>query len=261
MYNKEQKQKIIDYIKINHSQTYIWLQNHIVKKFGVEINGNTIRTWKRQYNCLTNRPKCKVEWIKYIRANWCKHSDKKLAQILICKFNRSISYHTVRHIRHKYLCYRPKRPHYRTVKEVRKCLYCGNEIKITCRNPKQKFCCKKCYYMYRSRNTNKRNLEIATPDKVKQFFKDWYPFINRICYDKKGSLHINDIEEVLSDCISQIPSMIYWLDKHKYTSRQHIKGYIAKTVINCIKRKQRKVIPIQKNESSLEIVGKNYRTI
>lgn len=255
MIEKEIKLKIIDYIKINHRQTHLWLKEHIAKKFGVEINPNTIRTWKRLNNCLTDRKGCQADWIKYIRANYLKHSDKELATILINKFKRPVSYLTVRHLRKKYLCFRPKPKKYRTVKEVRKCLYCGSDIKITCRNPKQKFCRLSCFHKYSVNNTNKRNLEIATPDKVKTFFKEWYSFINKVIFENKGSLHFQDVEEVKSDCIQQIPSLVYWLEQHNYKSKQRINGYIAETVKNCIRRKLKKVIQIQNNEIPLEWVS------
>ena len=195
---------------------------------------------------------CRADWIKYIRANYLKHSDKELAVILTNKFKRPVSYFEVIRLRKKYLCFRPKK--YRTVREIRKCLYCGADIKITCRNPKQKFCRLSCFHKYSVNNTNKRNLEIA-PDKVKHFLKEWYPFINKVILDNKGSLHFQDVEEVKSDCIQQIPSLIYWLEQHNYSSKQHIKGYIAKAVNNCIRRKLKKVIQIQNNEIPLEWVS------
>ena len=247
MHDKKLKSDICNYIRLQHRKPYKWLQEHIKSKFNVEINGSTIRTWKRNIGCLTDRKSCRQDWISYIRQNYLKFSDKELAERLINKFQRPIVASTIKKIRHKYHFYKPVPKPYRTVKEVRKCLNCGNDIKITWRNPNQKYCCRECAFTHRMKINHQRNMTVASPDKVKSFFQEYLHFSKKVLYDNKMSLNSLEREEVYTDYISQIPSIIYWLKTNNYTHRQHIKGYIAKTMRNCIFRKMRKKIEYEKN--------------
>lgn len=252
MYDKTLKSEICNYIKLQHRKPYKWLQEHIKNKFNIEINGSTIRTWKRRVGCLTDRKSCRQDWITYIRQNYLKFSDKELAERLINKFQRPIVASTIKKIRHKYHLYRPIPKPYRTVKEVRKCLNCGKEIKITCRNPNQKYCCRECFYKYQMKENHKKHMTVATPDKVKSFFNEYLHFSKKVLSANKMSLNALELDEVYSYYISQIPSIIYWLDKHKFKQRQHRKGYIAKVIKLAVYRKMNEKQKWEKHNVSIE---------
>lgn len=261
--DKDLKEKIIKYIKLQHRQTCYWLQEHILKKFAVEINPNTIRTWKRQNNCLTNRKQCKKDWIEHIRNNYLKYSDKELAEILKNKFQRDITYHTVKHIRLKYHFYKPKKTYYRTIKEVRKCLNCSKDIKITCRNPHQKFCCCECSYIYQKKQYHERNMSVVTPIKIKNFINEYFGFSKKIIYEnvKYYCLNGNDYDDLYSYYIEQIPSLLYHFN-NKIKTKQGRKNYIAACIKNLSKKRYIQKEKWKENNVNIEDLSqKDFRMI
>lgn len=248
---KDKKEKIKSYIKLQHRKPHRWLQEHIQAKFGETINLNTIRTWKRELNCLTNRKDIKKDWLNYIRLNYLKYSDKELAERLYNKFQRPISSYTVKSIRQKKRFYRPVKLGY-TIKEIRLCKNCGKEIKITLRNPNQRFCCRDCVAIYSSKQTYKKYREVATNEKIKEFYLKWLHFSRKVLSDKKRSLTALDLDEVYSEYMAIIPSLIYGIEKNNYTKRERQKTYIAVAIDNLVKKKLRKRINIEKFEYNID---------
>lgn len=248
---KEKKEQIKKYIKLQHRKSHKWLQEHIHAKFGETINLNTIRTWKRGMGCLTNKKDIKKDWVNYIRVNYLNYSDKELAERLYNKFQRPISSQTVKAIRHKKKMYRPVKLGY-TVKEIRLCKNCGKEINITCRNPNQTFCCRDCCAKYSSKETYKKYREVATNEKIKEFYLKWLHFSKKVLSDKKRSLTALDLDDVYSEYMAIIPSLIYGIEKNNYTKRERQKTYIAVAIDNLIKKKLRKRIEIEKFEYNID---------
>lgn len=257
---KDVKKKIQDYIRLQHRQTCTWLQEHIKSKFDYDISEQKIRNWKHDMNCNTNREAIRKDWERYIRLHYLKYNDKEMAERLINKFQRPIAAYTVKRIRLKFHLWKPKRTKYRTVKEVRKCLNCGREIKITCDNPNQKFCCKICLGEYNRKKTHARNMADLDNKRVEEFLFEWTDFSKKILYDNKGSLDWLDLEDVYSDYMMQIPSILYWIKQHGYTHKQHIKGYIAQTMKNCIRRKLKKRI-VEQAELSIDLYNEDKERI
>ena len=252
--------EIDNYIKLHHRQTDKWLYEHIKIKFNVEIPLGTLRDWKSRLKSNTNRAAIRKDWERYIRLHYLKYSDKELAERLINKFQRPITACTVKRIRLKFHLYHPVRKHYRTVKAVRKCLNCGKDIKITCDNPNQKFCCKICLGEYNRKKTHKRNMADLDNKRVEEFLFEWTDFSKKVLYDNKGSLDWLDVEDVYSDYMMQIPSILYWIKQHGYTHKQHIKGYIAQTMKNCIRRKLKKRI-VEQAELSIDLYNEEKERI
>lgn len=254
MRNLEQtkKEQIKKYIKFQHRKPHRWLQEHIQTKFGETINLNTIRTWKRELNCLTNRRDIKRDWVNYIRQNYLKYTDKELAERLFNKFQREICVATVKRIRLKHHWYRSNKKTGLTIKEKRKCLNCGREINITCRNPNQIYCCRDCVTKYSSKKTYKKYREVATNEKIKEFYLEWLHFSRKVLSDKKRSLTALDLDEVYSEYMAIIPSLIYGIEKNKYTKCERQKTYIAVAIDNLVKKKLRKRINIEKFEYNID---------
>ena len=249
--SNEDRAKVIAYIKLHHRQTYTWLHEHIKRKLKILVNADTIKTWKIRYNCLTDRKKIREDWVKYIRLHWKKQTDKELAVNLKNKFKRDISPYTVAHIRAEHRWYRPIKKGY-TVREIRKCLNCGTDIKITHKNKNQKFCCTRCAYTYRAKQNNKRNMSVVTSDKVSIFLRDWTRFAKKVIYDRGYGLNSLEKDEVFTDFIGQIPSLIYFLETKKITRSQHQRNYIATSIKNLINKKLSRKIEWDKNTYSIE---------
>lgn len=251
--------EIENYIKLQHRQTSKWLQEHIKAKFGCEVPLGTIRDWKSKLKVNTNRKDIRKDWERYIRLHYLKYSDKELAERLFNKFQRPCSVNTVKKIRLKYHLWKLKRKSYRTVKEIRKCLNCGKDIKITCDNPEQKFCCRICYEEYSRKKTHARNMADLDNKMVEEFLLEYTAFAKKVLYDNKGSLDYLDVEDVYSDYVMNIPSILYGIKKHKYTG-QKLKGYIATAMKNCIRKKLQKRI-VEQSELSLDLWNEDKERI
>lgn len=245
---QEYPTEIDNYIIKQSNRPHKWLQEHINKKFGVLLPLETIRSKKRRWNCLTDLDGLKRQAIEYIRHNYLQCSDKELAIRLENKLNRKFSTSFVKNIRLKHYWFKPVVIKGLTVKEIRICPNCGTEIKITCRNPNQKFCCTDCASKYHRINTYKRHLKNTTPEEVKAFMKEWTGFTKRVMYENRYSLTRQDLDDIKAEYYGIIPSIISGLKNKGYTRRQHVKGYIAKAIRNLIFKKLRKVIDMERNE-------------
>lgn len=257
---KEEKEKVIKYIKLQHRQTGTWLQEHIKSKFGYDIPASTIRYYKCTNACNTNRKACREDWLNFIRKHYRHYTDKQMAKLLKDKFQRNITAQHVKKLRLEHNLWRPHSKGRYTVREVRKCINCGKAIKITCQNPDQKYCCLDCFHAYVRKTTWKRNLSVMTTDKFTAFHNTWDKFVKRIMYDAKGSLSTLDLEEVYTDYIRNIPSLIYWIETHKLR-HAHQRSYIAKAVRNIVNAKLYKRIAIDENEVSIEDVSIRFKNI
>lgn len=257
--HKQPPTKIDNYIMKQGSRPHKWLQEHIEKKFGVLLPLHTIRSKKRRWNCQTNFDKLKKQATEYIRHSYKYYSDNEIATKLENKLNRKFSSSYVRQIRRKHHWFKPILKKGLTVKEIRICPECGNEIEINCRNPNQKFCCIDCVRKYRRKQTYKRHLSNTTPYEVKAFFKEWMAFSKRVMYENRYCLTINDLEDIESEYFGLIPSIISGLKINGYTRQQWIKGYIAKAIRNLIFKKLRKVIDRRHNEVSFDSTKEDNR--
>lgn len=250
--DEEIKNKIKQYVKLHHRKEHNWLQEHINKKFNIMVNLNTIRTWKRTMGCLTNEKQIKRQWVEYIRNNWKNKTDKELQENIVNKFGRNVSEGCIKKLRLKHHWFRHNPMTVKrglTVKEIRICPNCGKEIKITCRNPNQKYCCKMCVAEYSRKNTYQRHLNNTTPTEVKTFMKTWLAFSKKVMYENRYSLTKYDLEDIQSEYYGIIPSIISGLKLRKLTREQHVKGYIAKAIRHLIFKKLRKTIDISKHEA------------
>lgn len=245
------REDIDNYIRINHTQPCSWLSEHIKTKFGVEINPNTIRTRKRTLGCLTDCNKLKDDCVQFIRTHYKTMSDEEMAEKLTAKLRRSFGRSFVKKLRLKHHWYRPNRVGV-TVREVRKCLYCGNDIPITCKNPNQKYCSNICGIRAMSKKARDKHHKVANNQNIKEFIQEWTPFVRKVIEDNARFLSPMDKEDLYGDFIGIIPSLIYGIQKHGYKEARHIKGYIAVGVRNLIKRKLQE--RIDQNEISLDDV-------
>ena len=239
---KDLKEQIIKYIKLQHRKPDTWLKEHIFKKFGFIMNSNTVRQWKRKNNCLTNKRAWHKDVIKFLMKNYLKYSNKELAELIANKFHRPITESGVKQLKTKYrLIGRKQKVNKKglTVKEIRICPNCGKEIKITCKCLKKKFCCKECAGQYHIKKTDERNKTVATSEKIKAFIKEWELFVRKIIQIYKDDLDIISCDEIYGDYLTQVPSIIYHLDRLRITKNYQIKGYLAGAIKNCILRKHK----------------------
>lgn len=232
--SQEDKENVLKYIRFQHRQTDSWLHEHIKKKFGFDIPKGTIRYYKCKIDGgNTNRASCRRDWLNFIRKNYKSYTDKEMAKLLKDKFQRDISWMHVKKLRIKHHLLKPRTQGKYTVKEIRKCLVCGKDIKITCRNPKQKYCSMDC--VHKAQRTDKRNLAVCSEDMINSFIKKYSNFAKAVIYQNRETLSNMDCEDLYSDYLFIVPSLVY--GARKYTEEKHIRGYIAKAIKNLILKK------------------------
>lgn len=224
---------VAEFIKTHNSRSQTWLQEHIKKELGKFINLNTIRSAKRQFHCLTKWEKLRASMIPFIKENYNVLSDEELALILSDKIQRNISSYLIARIRQENDLFRETGL---TVKEIRLCRQCHKPITITCRKPYQVFCCPDCFYKYTKLKYAKRNQEVATPEKVKEFLKEYTGYVYRIISLFGSGLTAGEKDEVHADFLENIPYILYAFSKKEGNDLMR-KGYIKTAIKHFIYKK------------------------
>lgn len=239
------------YIAKNHEKSCTQLQREISERFNKVINPTTIRSSKRRQGCLSDLKSIRQKQVDYIRNHFKIYDDKTLAENLTLKYGRAITHHVVKKIRGQFKFYRGPKTGW-TVKEVRTCPYCGNSIKITHKNPNQKFCSRDCASTWHRLNTYKKYRQVATDSQAKKFLKDWDGFVNKVIKDNCKGLVANCQDDIYEDYLYAIPSLIWGLSLKEEPSNAYKRCYIAKAIRHLIIKKYRELKTQNDNQVSYE---------
>lgn len=225
---------IDNFIKENHARGHKWIKDNIKELFALDINLHTIRSRKKKLDCLTDWQELRNKMLPFIKDNYSILTDEELALILSDKIQRNISKYTIENIRTKNGLFRPKA--YPKKDEIRLCKQCGKPIKIYWRNPYQVFCNSDCFFKYTKLKYAKRNQEVATPERVKEFIKEYTGYVYRIIELFGSGLTAIEKDEVHADLIENVPYILYAFSKKEGNDLMR-KGYIKTAIKHYIYKK------------------------